>query len=589
MSSWSSSSPHSPWLLSSPQSPASSSSPLPPRVFTIYPDDQGPNRDPPLEVELQRSFTGPYAIPACLADQTCDTFGVHGLLSELNTIMGTSFPLSPYLKYNLNRCISLNYDFGLAYSYLAPQWFSDWATFATRMDRAEYDDAALRRDAVDASKKFITNPRLPPRRVWDIYSNRVIPYHWWGGNLESCMSVSHSWPGGDKRSDVWSTINGRKWPIPIPSDSSLERVRIELLNHVKLRERRVWGIREYSWLDVLCIRQTGGEQDDAHCAEEWMIDLPTLGYIYNAYPDGSEALIYFNGLGRPFYNGGYDNPRHWFNRAWHVQEAVERPFFGGATPSSPILFSQQPRPEFHKFHALFKQVFRSKTGGTLPFSQYITMVRERDTEYEVDRVTGLAGLSSAKCLPIFNLKHSSEDAWELLVQVINSQSRVHLFFWYPKAGDRENSWRPSWSQIMVEGVPAAESHLEYGLGIDYDETRGVFQARSFHVHDNCSVLELDLTSLERSSGSSVVRVGRIIVEGRGIGSREVHEVEANHSVPINATGRYTCLFSDWGNRFVVGAKNSANEIQKVCVFDFKTLESANDIRRIACRRDVDLI
>lgn len=151
-----------------------------PRVSTIYPDDQGANRNPPLEAELQRSYTNPYVIPSSLADQKCGAFGIHGLLDELNDIMGTSYPLSPSLELHLARCISLNYDFGLAYSYLRPEWRPnpDFDTLAARRDEAESRDAALCRDALDSSKQLITDPYRSPRRIWDLYSNRVIPYHW---------------------------------------------------------------------------------------------------------------------------------------------------------------------------------------------------------------------------------------------------------------------------------------------------------------------------------------------------------------------------------------------------------------------------
>lgn len=191
-------------------SPSSSSSSSLPREVTIYPDARGSNRNPPLEVEHQRSYTGPYVIPASLADQKCSTFGVQGLLDELNDIMGTSFHLSPSLEYHLARCISLNYDFGLAYSYLRRHWKSDFDNLAARMAKRESDDAARRRDALDSSKKYITDPSLPPCRVWDLNSNRVIPYYWWGGDLWDCLSVSHSWVAEDERSDIWTPINERE-------------------------------------------------------------------------------------------------------------------------------------------------------------------------------------------------------------------------------------------------------------------------------------------------------------------------------------------------------------------------------------------
>lgn len=97
-------------------------------LYTIYPDNQGPNRDPPLEVQRQRSYTGPYAIPPFLADKKYHSFELQELLDDLNDIMDTSFPLSPSLYFHLIACMSRDYDLGLAHSYLRPHWFSDFAT-----------------------------------------------------------------------------------------------------------------------------------------------------------------------------------------------------------------------------------------------------------------------------------------------------------------------------------------------------------------------------------------------------------------------------------------------------------------------------
>lgn len=176
-----------------------------PREFTISPDKKGEDSEPPLEVEHQRSFTGRYAIPSSLADKKCHTFWVQGLLDKLNDIMGTVRPLLPSLEFHLNRCLSFDYDFGLAYNYLRPHWRSD---FRTLKATAESNDAIRRRDALDLSKKYITDPELPPRRIWNLYSNRVIPYYWRGGDLRGCLPVPHSWVADTERTGVLTSING---------------------------------------------------------------------------------------------------------------------------------------------------------------------------------------------------------------------------------------------------------------------------------------------------------------------------------------------------------------------------------------------
>jgi len=111
-------------------------------------------------------------------------------------------------------------------------------------------------------------------------------------------------------------INQYQWPIPLPEGVDLERdVRTELLS---------FGA-EYVWLDVLCLRQHSGTQKpsdhstylDSIKQTEWKIDVPTIGNIYRA---AQRVVRYFNGLGKPFSEHGWDDPRHWLRRAWTLQE-----------------------------------------------------------------------------------------------------------------------------------------------------------------------------------------------------------------------------------------------------------------------------
>ncbi len=99
--------------------------------------------------------------------------------------------------------------------------------------------------------------------------------------------------------DMWTPINGKEWPVPIPKDANLNLIRIEMLNLQM----------EYAWLDVLCLRQKGGLRDDLH-AEEWKLDVPTIGYIYVDLP----VVIYMSGLRRPLSlkEGDMDSDQSWF-------------------------------------------------------------------------------------------------------------------------------------------------------------------------------------------------------------------------------------------------------------------------------------
>ncbi len=77
-----------------------------------------------IEVPKQWSYTGlKPIISSSLADTPCGTFGIEGVLDQLNATLGTSHTLdTPFLSLLLNECIEKNYDFGTAYAHLCPAW-----------------------------------------------------------------------------------------------------------------------------------------------------------------------------------------------------------------------------------------------------------------------------------------------------------------------------------------------------------------------------------------------------------------------------------------------------------------------------------
>ncbi len=99
--------------------------------------------------------------------------------------------------------------------------------------------------------------------------------------------------------DVWASINGKEWPVSIPKGASLELIHIEMLN---------LGV-QYTWLDVLCLRQKGGPWEDLH-TEEWKLDVFTIGGVY----DDPVVVIYLSGLGQPLSlkDGDLDSDQCWF-------------------------------------------------------------------------------------------------------------------------------------------------------------------------------------------------------------------------------------------------------------------------------------
>ena len=82
---------------------------------------------------------------------------------------------------------------------------------------------------------------------------------------------------------------------------------------------------EYVWLDVLCLRQKGSDTDEEKRKEEWKLNVPTIGYIYQGGPSSRSCVVYFNSLGLPLDTSPHllEFDRHWFNHVWTLQETLE--------------------------------------------------------------------------------------------------------------------------------------------------------------------------------------------------------------------------------------------------------------------------
>ncbi|KAK0436332.1 uncharacterized protein EV420DRAFT_1281169, partial [Desarmillaria tabescens] len=226
---------------------------------------------------------------------------------------------TPSLFSLLKDCITNDYDFGMAYSLLRRIWYTRyWSTIRAKVCKYEKEDRERRRKALVGNQ--IVGVDVGPRRVWNL--NRVVP--WWitnvNGKFRWPQPISHAWVDKKERADVWMPINGYEWPVPIPKESDLKLVRIEMLN---------LGA-EYAWLDVLCLRQAGGPGEDMR-ADEWKLDVPMIGAVYDScWP---AVVIYLSGLGRPLSleEGDLDSDRSWFRRAWTLQEIGDKRMIAGDT------------------------------------------------------------------------------------------------------------------------------------------------------------------------------------------------------------------------------------------------------------------
>ena len=393
---------------------------------------------------LQQMHVSPFAIPCEIADLPCHSMSVTKLLASLNDIFGTRVPPSRHLESFLKKFIKDKWDLGQAYGYLRPWWVrsSDWGENRRQMKTRREQDSLMRREAVSGHR--IINPKLPPRRVWDLYSNRVLPFSTLPSQNvpENLWAISHSWVEPKARYLVETPVNSHQWRVPIPLGTTLNHIRIELLN---------MGA-EYVFLDVLCLRQEDGDaENERKRRDEWKVDVPTIGHVYRHDPFQT-TIVYFNGLGFPF------NPTHtclstdlhWFNRAWTLQETTANWLPGGLSAQ---LKEGLEGGHFAKYMKQALAVMRMEHAN---YVQLLTAMRNRigfASKKPYDRVAALAYLLPYPTRPIYDESWSTaEAAWNDLISNMSDCDRTDLLFCYSQPVKSFPKWRPSWAQIMSDGM-----------------------------------------------------------------------------------------------------------------------------------------
>ncbi|SJL05358.1 uncharacterized protein ARMOST_08725 [Armillaria ostoyae] len=521
-----------------------------------------------IKVPYQRAYTGRKpVISSSLADTLCSSLGIQGLLDLLNTTLGTSYTLdTPSLSFVLKDCIAQEYDFGTAYGRLRSAWCNQRRrVIQMELWEREAEDINQRRDALDGNR--IVNPKMPPRRVWDLYSNRVVPwwscrpaFHWFE-DTSKAQPISHAWVDEGDRVDVLTPINGYEWPVPIPKGANLDLIRIEMLN---------LGV-EYTWLDVLCLRQRGGPREDLR-VEEWKLDVPTIGAIYY-YTD---VVWYLSGLGLPLSlkKGDLESDQYWFRRAWTVQEVGQERIIAGNTPDGPM--HAEPIDEvgnyedeiLTKFH---QQLTSVHTASGLYGS--LSAMQDRISTYPVDKVAGLAYSLGTHSIPAYYESQSLEEAWTALINEMNKFNRAGLFFTYPGSGTGCKKWRPSWEQVMTKSLPKESNPpAAYVERDDDDWCEGLHIERGF------------VRGLAVGGVEGIDRCGELVVEDAdGLGHS--FNIVASHQYPI-PEDTYTLLGSNpfrWKDEiyppqyWVVGRRLPSKMFEKVSVF---TMTDIDEIKRL---------
>ncbi|SJL12691.1 uncharacterized protein ARMOST_16122 [Armillaria ostoyae] len=507
-------------------------------------------------VPLQRLYTGTKpVISASLANTPCTDFGLSGLLERLNTTLGTSHTLDiPALSSLLEDCIARKYDFGTAYGSLRMAWRTeDWSTIPGKLCDFEEKDREMRRCALRGN--HILQPEIYPRRVWDLFSNRVVPT--WSTGREDPDPISHAWVDEEDRKDEWTVINGREWPVPIPKDSNLDLIRIEMLNI---------GL-EYVWLDVLCLRQRGGLREDLR-VQEWMLDVPTIGYVYYH----KMVYCYLSGLGCPLAVTGnyFDSGCCWFNRAWTLQEIGRGRKICGVTPDGPL--DAKPNKDGNYESDILAR-FHQKLQEMKPMLGRVFDVLEemqlRVSTNPVDRIMGLVFLLVSYTIPAYYESQSLEGAWTALVHTTHTVSRGAIFFLYPEPGNAGAKWRPSWDQVMKKPLPRHDKPAE-----DYTEVYRDVEANIDLYETPLCVQNGFVRGLAVGGAPGTDRHGKLLVEDAQ-GIQHSFNVIATHQYPI-PEDTYALIGSEefqrddnsphqWV-RWVVGRRLPDKRFEKLSVF-----------------------
>ncbi|KAK0215379.1 hypothetical protein IW262DRAFT_1496356 [Armillaria fumosa] len=475
-----------------------------------------------IPVLKQRLYTGRNpVISSPLANTPCAELGIDGVLGKLNEILDTSYSVntlfsrgaslklaeSPafenltHLRWILEPYIKENYDFGTAYAQLRHYWF-DVTCMENNLCAREEVDYEMRRRALvdDRINRDMPNIENPTR-----------------GRLERPWGISHAWMSDEERVDVWTPINGYQWPVPIPKDAKLELIRIEM----------------------------PGGQDEHLRAEEWKLDVPTIGWVYR----DTSVMCYFSGLGRPLRlkAGDFESDRCWFNRAWILQEISEEAIIGGETGDNHMM-EEEMRARFHEELESLRLMGRDNS--------VVDVLRQMQTRVSTNPMDRVAGLSQ-------------EDAWMALVDAMAYWSRTDLFFLYPEPGNGTKYWRPSWEQMMKK------INLRSCSGLGWLAKVGRTEETDIDWFEGPCIDSAYVRGLEYEEGRP--RQGDLIVRDSN-GARHALRIFADHQYPI-PDGSYTLIGArGWSNEtfWAVGKPRQDGIFEKVSVFsmqDFRQLSA----------------
>ncbi|KAK0436209.1 hypothetical protein EV421DRAFT_1981201 [Armillaria borealis] len=189
---------------------------------------------------------------------------------------------------------------------------------------------------------------------------------------------------------------------------------------------------EYVWLDVLCLRRHGKQENKCLHGEEWKTDVPT------------------------------GSPQLWLNQAWTLQEISRKWMIGGTT-----VVEQDHKAMLDRIHehlgTLVNTVHRVDNVFNL-----LVRLRKCKSEHAVGHVAALIFPLWSKAIPTYNATQSFKDLW----LAVRTKHRGDTFFLYPRPGS-EQVWRPLWNQVITERrLLTGKGRVQ---GLDTDDSKGPLQ------------------------------------------------------------------------------------------------------------------
>ena len=435
---------------------------------------------------------------------------------------------------------------------------------------------------IDRRPEYLTSEEIwrPPQRMWDLAAHRVVPTEALqpqcprirqeckfcrqkpnpgpGKLITEFWAISHSWVAPHSRQSISTKVNGYQWEIPIPVGVTPELIAKEVKTLIASRpcRGRPWSF--YCWLDLLCIRQESpGKPSELEQLRqlEWSFDIPTIGSIYRA---AVGTVRYFNGLGKPFSAFGWDDERHWLNRAWTLQEIKSEMMTlnGGIStipssnsksgknvnlviPLNTMGFIARHRERLRLRDALapLAKIARDAEFGRCSIITLFQEMRHRYATADQDKIAGINYLLCPAYLPIYKLHEDDDEAWRRSIHLLPRTSCLELIFNFPfssRGGPAKASWAPSWAQISE--CPELDTLLAVSDADEVSEakdTAKLMVQAGIIYRETCFVMVVNLWAVRPNFASLV---------GLGPGNHE-YKVEGKYLTPRNTTTTTECISS----------------------------------------------